>query len=117
MRIHHLINSSIYSRTQDSIITQPDSRTAKAWELTQKHYWNCSEDNTILFNEIYKYVCKNKTFFGCKFFSSFANPDNLSEERIKNPDYYQDRMVYNIKLFLQINMDELANSPFYGKYI
>jgi hypothetical protein len=90
-------------------VQNPNSRTAKAWELTKKHYQNFNIQNIVLFNEIYQFVRKSKTYFGSTFFSSFNSPGNLTEEKINNPDYYKDKIVCNIKFWLEISMRELEN--------
>lgn len=88
----------------------PTSRTAKAWELTEKHYRNCNVRNTSLFNEIYQYVCRNKTYFGTTLFSSFVTPVKFTDDKIHNLNYYQDTIAYNIRYFLELNMHELEHS-------
>lgn len=90
-------------------VQNPTSRTAKAWELSKKHYQNCNVKNVELFNEIYQYMCKNKTHLGTTFFSQFKNVSSLPNEKIENPDPYQDKMVHNIKFWLEINISENKN--------
>ena len=91
-------------------LLKPNSRTAKAWGLAEKHYQNCNIENVELFNEIYQYVCKNKTHFGSTFFSQFKNPAPLTYEKIAHADLYQDKMIYNIKFWLETNISENMHS-------
>lgn len=68
----------------------PKSRTAKAWDLTEKYYHDCNAKNPGLVNEIYQYACENTRYFGTKFFSSLASKSVFTNEQVESGEYGQD---------------------------
>lgn len=79
-----LNDQELLLRIQTHAKSNPTSRTAKAWELTQQHHDNCTPDNLALFLDMYKYAFSETGFFkksaitGTTFFksSSFNNQVN-----------------------------------------
>lgn len=72
-----LSDEEMYQQILAHIAEKPDSRTAKAWALADRHYRNCSHQNHVLFTEIYKYSFEKSGYFfkrsqitGVTFYSS-----------------------------------------------
>jgi hypothetical protein len=72
-----LSDEVLYQQILAHIAAKPDSRTAKAWELADRYYRRCSNQNTALFTEIYKYSFEKSGYFfkrsqitGVTFYSS-----------------------------------------------
>jgi len=87
-----LEGKSQYTATQlvDSVLTHiqkyPNSRTAKAWELANKYYGKCNQQNVELINEMINYAANNTRRFGIKL-GPWQPRTDYCGELIKNGAY------------------------------
>jgi hypothetical protein len=71
------------------------SKTIQAWTLAQKHYKNCTEDNTELFNEIYKYAIYDTWQTESRLFWRAKKAKPLTAESISKT-MLTDHIIFNI---------------------
>ncbi|MBA3661036.1 MAG: hypothetical protein H0W64_04890 [Gammaproteobacteria bacterium] len=84
------------------------SRTAKAWNLTEKYYQDCNAKNPELVNAIYKYACQHTRFLGTKLFSSFLQVPEITKMKVEDESYTKDVRGFWIKLELDTEEQKLT---------
>lgn len=103
----HLSDEDLAKAARNYSIMHPNSRTAKAFQLTQIHYKNCNSDNTELFKEIYRWSFKSShlfslssvmgpTFFWNNSLNSALDKNLLTADKIREGRKKQNSRTFNI---------------------